>query len=75
MEAEQTNINLSKTKIYILQPIFIRSKLDYSDFYNAIKNAIGLNEFTCKSIVNELKRQTCTPDSYRNVVHLLKVKS
>lgn len=74
MEAEQTNINSSEIKIHIPPPIFIRSELDYLGFCNAIKNAIGSNEFACKSNLNELKLQTYTPDLHKNVMHLLKEK-
>lgn len=56
-------------------PIFIKSSLNYSGFCNAIKTAIGSNDFICKSNLNEFKLQTFTPDRCRNLTHLLKEKN
>jgi len=73
MDTDQQNINLSKTETHTPPPIFIKSSLNYNGFCNAIKTAIGSNDFTCKSNLNELKLQTFTSDGYR--IHLLKEKN
>jgi hypothetical protein len=54
MDTVQPNINLSKTEIetHTPPPIFIKSSLNYNGFRNAIKTAIGSNDFTCKSNLN-----------------------
>lgn len=75
METDQPNINLPVTETHTPPPIFIKSSLNYNGFCNAIKTAIGSNDFTCKSNLNELKLQTFTPTGYRNVIRLLKEKN
>jgi len=77
MDTDQPNINSSETETvtHTPPPIFIKSSLNYNGFCNAIKTAIGSNDFTCKSNLNELKLQTFTPIGYRNVIHLLKEKN
>jgi len=77
MDTDQPNINLSETETvtHTPPPIFIKSSLNYNGFCNAIKTAIGSNNFTYKSNLNELKLRTFTPIRYRNVIHLLKEKN
>jgi len=74
MDIDQPNIYLSKTETHTPTPIFIKSSLNYNGFCNAIKTAIGSNDFICKSDLNELNLQIFTSDGYRNVIHVLKEK-
>ena len=62
MDTDQPNINLFEN--HTLPLIFIKSSLNYNGFCNAIKTAIGSNDFTCKSNLNELKLVDCDLEMY-----------
>jgi hypothetical protein len=73
MDTDQTS-NLPNTKPQLPPPIFIKSELNYKNFCDAIKLLISPEEFFCKSLINNLKLQTKSADSFRKVSKLLKEK-
>jgi len=74
MDTDQPN-NLSETETHTPPPIFIKSNLNYNGFCNAIKTAIGSNDFTCKSNLNELKLQNNGSQNNGNFVMYLELIS
>lgn len=53
-------------------PVFVRDVLDYTNVYTELINAIGVDNFFCKSSADHLKIQTVNTDSYRTLVRYLK---